>query len=62
MKVSVDMTKCEFHGQCMIAAPEVFELVAEDDLRYVAEPDESLRTVVEEAMDACPVQAISIED
>lgn len=62
MKVHVDMELCEYHGQCMIAAPEVFNLVEEGDLRYVAEPDDSLREVVEEAMDACPVQAISIED
>ena len=26
MKVIVDMNKCEFHGQCEIAAPDVFEL------------------------------------
>ena len=61
MRVHVDMGKCEYHGQCMIAAPEVFNLVSDGDLRYEAEPDESLRDVVEEAMDACPVQAISIE-
>jgi ferredoxin len=61
MKVTVDMSKCEFHGQCMIAAPAVFELRGEGDLRYVAEPDASLRAEVEEAMDACPAQAITID-
>jgi ferredoxin len=62
MKVSVDMDKCEYHGQCMIAAPEVFNLVGEEELEYVAEPDEGHRADVEEAADACPVQAILIED
>ena len=56
------MDKCEYHGQCMIAAPEVFNLVGEEELEYVAEPDEEHRADVEEAADACPVQAILIED
>jgi ferredoxin len=62
MRVTVDMNKCEFHGQCQIAAPEVFEVRGEDDLLYIEHPDDSLRAVVEEAVDACPAQAISIED
>jgi ferredoxin len=62
MKIVVDMDKCEYHGQCMVAAPEVFELRGEDELIYEAEPDDGLRAEVEEAMDACPVQAITIVD
>lgn len=62
MKIVVDMNKCEYHGQCQIAAPDVFELRGEDDLVYLEHPDESLRPDVEEAVDACPTQAISIED
>jgi ferredoxin len=62
MKVIVDDEKCEYHGQCMIAAPEVFELVGEEDLQYDQNPDEALRPEVEEAVDACPTQAITIED
>ena len=61
VKVVVDMAKCEYHGQCMIAAPEVFNLIGEEELEYVAEPDEQHRADVEEAADACPVQAILIE-
>jgi ferredoxin len=61
MRIHVDMGRCEFHGQCMIAAPEVFDLRGEGDLRYPAEVGDELRPVVEEAMDACPAQAISIE-
>lgn len=56
------MDKCEYHGQCTIAAPEVFDLVGEKELAYEPNPNESLRDDVEEAMDACPVQAISIEE
>ena len=43
MRVTVDAQTCDHHGQCMIACPEVFNLVAPDKLEYVAEPDESLR-------------------
>jgi len=45
----------------MIECPEVFTLVGPDELRYVAEPDESLRDDVESAADACPTASITIE-
>jgi ferredoxin len=61
MKVIVDLDVCEYHGQCAIAAPDVFELKDESTLVWVAEPDESLRGDVEEAADACPTQAITLE-
>ena len=62
LKVVVDMNVCQDHGQCVFAAPEVFEL--DDNGRLVVlveEPDESLRPSVEDAADVCPVQAITIE-
>ena len=61
-KVIVDMDVCQDHGQCVFAAPEVFEI--NDDGRLVVlvdAPDESLRSKVEDAADVCPVQAITIE-
>jgi ferredoxin len=60
MRVLVDETTCEHHGQCMIECPEVFQLVGADELRYVAEPDEALRDEVEAAADACPTQSITV--
>jgi ferredoxin len=61
MKVTVDMDKCQDHGQCCFAAPEVFELAADGHLVYVSGPDEALRSAVEDAADVCPVQAILLE-
>ena len=61
MKVVVDMAKCADHGQCVYAAPEVFQLDDNGRLVYEATPDAALRDAVEEAMDACPLQAITIE-
>ncbi|MEU4038280.1 ferredoxin [Streptomyces collinus] len=62
MKVVVDMNKCQDHGQCVFAAPDVFQLDADGHLGYVAEPADALREEVEEAADVCPLQAIRIED
>ncbi|MER5319611.1 ferredoxin [Streptosporangium roseum] len=62
MKVIVDRVLCQVHAQCVFAAPEVFELDDDDQLVYVAEPDDGLIGAVEEAARACPVQAIFLEE
>ncbi|MDY7102059.1 MAG: ferredoxin [Actinomycetota bacterium] len=63
MRVVVDFDLCESNAICMQVAPEVFE-VRDDDFLYVLqeEPPEDLRPKVQEAVDRCPKQAISIED
>ena len=60
MKVQVSHDKCEGHGKCAMAAPEVFEL-RDDDLSYVLVEDvsEELRPKVERAIRLCPRQAIA---
>ncbi len=60
MKVHVDMTICLLHGQCVIAAPEVFSFDDNGDLHWVEEIDESQVADVEAASDACPEQAIAL--
>ncbi len=71
MRVVVDLLKCQDHGQCVFAAPEVFSLDAEGKLSFRHEAHEryrsgplpdSLLDDVEEAADVCPLQAISSED
>lgn len=61
MKVHVDMSICLLHGQCVIAAPQVFSFDEDGQLHWVADCDESLRGDVEAAADACPEQAITID-
>ncbi len=61
MKVTVDMSLCQDHGQCAIAAPAVFSMDENSKLIYEGSPDDSLLAQVEEAADVCPVQAILIE-
>jgi ferredoxin len=64
MKVIVDTGRCELHGECVMAAPDVFAI--EDDKDYVTlldpQPGENRRSAVEEAVMMCPVAAIRIED
>ena len=61
MRVTVDMGLCQANGACVVAAPEVFDLDDEDVLHWVEEPGEERRAEVEEAVRACPVQAITLE-
>lgn len=60
MRVVVDYDLCEGHGQCAIAAPEVFA-VGDDDRSHVlvAEVGDELRPKVEHAIRRCPRQAIA---
>jgi ferredoxin len=62
-RVVVDFDRCESNGICMGIAPEVFE-VRDDNFLYVLDesPPDEMRALVEEAVQSCPTQAISIED
>ena len=63
MRIVVDRDRCESNGLCMEAAPEVFELQDDDTLLILQEdPDESLLGKVDDAIRACPKQAISLQD
>lgn len=62
MRVTVDLALCQDHGQCAIAAPEVFKINDDGKLEFLATPEEAERFAVEEAADVCPAQAIAIED
>lgn len=63
MKVAVDYDLCAGHGQCLLAAPTVFDL--EDDKDQVTilneTPGEDVRAGVVRAVSMCPVSAISVE-
>lgn len=61
MKVRVDRSLCDDHGQCTIAAPAVFWFGDDGKLVYDGDPDDSLRAEVEEAADVCPLQAIFLD-
>ncbi|MDO8187460.1 ferredoxin [Conexibacter sp. JD483] len=61
MKVHVDMNLCQAHGECVFAAPDVFELHDDDSLTWVEEIGEDRRAEVEQAIQVCPMMAIKLE-
>ena len=62
MRVIVDFDLCESNAICMQIAPDVFE-VRDDDFLYVLDetPGEDRRAAMQEAVQRCPKQAISLE-
>ena len=63
MKVVVDLSKCDLHGLCVEAAPEVFEIDDNGVLKVLIEaPPEDLRAKVEKAARECPTGAITIQE
>jgi len=62
-KVVVDYDLCESNAVCMGIVPEVFE-VRDDDFLYVLQenPPDDLKSKVEEAVQRCPKQAISVQE
>jgi ferredoxin len=59
--VVVDFELCESNGDCVAAAPEVFELGADDQLRVSPLPQPATRReALEAAAHACPKAAIML--
>lgn len=63
MKLLVDYDLCEGHGECAIAAPDVFDLneSGEKVVLLQEEPGEELREQVVEAVKICPIAALQLE-
>jgi ferredoxin len=62
MDVTGDREVCVGAGQCVLAAPDVFDQDDDEGLVLVLQerPDEDRRTAVEEAADTCPSGAVHI--
>ena len=64
MKIRLDQERCVSGGQCVFAAPEVFDQRDEDGVAILlVDADnvpEELREEVIEAIDICPAQAIAL--
>lgn len=60
--ISVDYSLCEGHGQCLMAAPELFDLPDGADQVVVldADPPESERDRAVRAAAMCPALAITV--
>jgi ferredoxin len=64
MKVIVDIDKCVGAGQCVLAAPEIFDQRDDDGLVSLLQesPGPQLREAVQEAAHACPALAITLDE
>ncbi|WP_436536864.1 ferredoxin [Actinoplanes sp. HUAS TT8] len=63
MKVILDQDKCVSSGQCVMAAPEVFDQRDEDGVAVLltAVPDPGSLDDVQQAAAVCPAVAIRVE-
>ncbi|WP_418060650.1 ferredoxin [Pimelobacter simplex] len=63
MKIHIDEDKCVGGGQCVLAAPEVFDQRDEDGIVILLEqsPPADLGPQVHEAALLCPALAIVVE-
>lgn len=62
MHVTVDYNLCAGHGQCLLAAPDIFDIPegSEQVVVLVSEPPEDDRERVIRAAAMCPAEAIRI--
>ncbi|HEY1971303.1 MAG TPA: ferredoxin [Pseudonocardia sp.] len=62
MKVTVDGAVCGGHGECVVAAPDVFDFIDDGDVVSVIEPApaEAQRERVLDAERRCPNSAIHV--
>jgi ferredoxin len=64
MHVRVDQTKCVASGNCVLAAPEVFDQRVEDGIVVLLDPSPpaELAERVRRAEALCPAAVISVDD
>lgn len=62
MRIIVDYEACDSHGQCAIAAPDLFRLDDDGVLHHAEAVPRGSESLAEDAADVCPMQAISLED
>ena len=64
LRVEANRDRCAGHGQCLLAAPTVFDVdeTAQKVLVLDPTPIEGLRAAVERAVSTCPMGALEIVD
>jgi ferredoxin len=61
IKISIDMDSCQNYGQCVFEAEDIFSLDDNGKIQYIKEVPDDRQDDVENAVDVCPMQAISFE-
>lgn len=64
MKIVVSTERCVGGGQCVMAAPEVFDQRPEDGIVVLLDssPDETEADAVQDAIALCPAAAIALQE
>lgn len=63
MRIVLDENKCSSLGMCEATAPEFFEVGADGALHILdTTPGDCHRTLIEDAVESCPTNALSMED
>jgi ferredoxin len=64
MRVTIDQNKCVASGQCLLAAPDVFDQRDEDGVVILLDPNPSPERAedIRRAVRLCPALAITVED
>ena len=58
--IEIDLDKCQHYGQCVFEAEDIFQLDDDGKIQYTKEVTDDRQEDVENAVDVCPMQAISI--
>jgi ferredoxin len=64
MKIKIDQIKCIGAGQCVMAAPDVFDQREDDGIVILLDdaPEDSQLSHVKKAARLCPAMAIVVEE
>jgi ferredoxin len=64
MHITIDEMKCCAAGQCVLAAPDIFDQREDDGIVILldADPPEELHAAAREAAAVCPAVAIEVHE
>ncbi|MFD7081745.1 ferredoxin [Streptomyces sp. NPDC059918] len=62
MRLVVDLNRCQGYAQCAFLAPDVFAMHGDEGLLYNPQAQDAHRERVAQAVAACPVQAILVDE
>lgn len=62
LRLVVDLNRCQGYAQCAFLAPDVFAMHGDEGLLYDPEAEEAQRERLAQAVAACPVQAILVDE
>ncbi|MEV0416495.1 ferredoxin [Streptomyces sp. NPDC050448] len=62
MRLVVDLNRCQGYAQCAFLAPDVFAMHGDEGLLYDPQAQDAHRERLAQAVAACPVQAILVDE